>query len=259
MASLDFAKEKEAFKEFYAGNLIVFRDAAESICTLITLLLADKEEFPTQQVLSRVKDRNECITKFARKYQSVCEKEKTPYEIKDYITDLIRLRIICHYSSDVVAVLHVLKQNFDILEITDKSQAFEMEERLFGYKGLHLDLKLSKNRRELPEYSRFCNLRFEVQLRTIIQDAWSLLDHKIKYKKNIPHELKLKRRINRLAALFELADQEFLNIRKETKLREDTATAKTSDFQDLTTAEEQQLTPLDAFAFLSLAQRKFPD
>lgn len=257
MASLDFAKEKEAFKEFYAGNLTVFRDAAESICTLITLLLADKDEFPTPQVLSRVKDRNECIAKFARKYQAGCEKEKTPYEIKDYITDLIGLRIICLYSSDVEPVRRVLEQNFDILEITDKSQAVEMEEGLFGYKGLHLDLKLSENRRALPEYSRFCDFRFEVQLRTIIQDAWSVLDHKIKYKKNIPHELK--RRINRLAALFELADQEFLNIREETKNREDTARATTADFQDLATAEQQQLTPLDAFSFLSLAQRKFPD
>lgn len=257
MASLDFAKEKEAFKEFYAGNLAVFRDAAESVCTLITLLLADKDEFPTPQVLTRVKDRNECIAKFARKYQASCETEKTPYEIKDYITDLIGLRIICLYSSDVEPVRKVLEQNFEILEITDKSQAVEMEEGLFGYKGLHLDLKLNNSRRELPEYRRFCDFRFEVQLRTIIQDAWSVLDHKIKYKKKIPHELK--RRINRLAALFELADQEFLNIREETKAREAIAKAKSSDFQDQTAAAQQQRAPLDAFSFLSLAQKKFPD
>lgn len=261
MASLDFAKEKEAFKEFYARNLTALRDAAESICTLITLLLADKAEFHTPQVLSRVKDRNECIAKFSRKYQSGCEKEKTPYEIKDYITDLIGLRIIYHYNTDVEAVRRVLEQNFDILEITDKSQAVEMEEGLFGYKGLHLDLELNKERKELPEYSRFCSFRFEVQLRSIIQDAWSVLDHKIKYKKNIPH--KLKRRINRLAALFELADQEFLNIRDETQSLEDTAKAKTIDSQDLiqglATSVLQQPTQLDAFSFLSLAQRKFPD
>ncbi|GCE65652.1 hypothetical protein OMCYN_01598 [cyanobiont of Ornithocercus magnificus] len=84
-----------------------------------------------------------------------------------------------------------------------------------------------------------------------------MLDHKIKYKKKIPH--KLKRRINCLAALFELADQEFLNIRDETKDQEYTAKAKSSDFQDQTTAAQQQRAPLDAFSFLSLAQRKFPN
>jgi hypothetical protein len=44
------------------------------------------------------------------------------------------------------------------------------------------------------------------------------LDHKIKYKKSIPQYLK--RRINRLSALFEIADEEFLNIYKEIVLEE---------------------------------------
>ena len=66
----------------------------------------------------------------------------------------------------------------------------------------------------MREYQRYSNLRFEVQIRTIIQDAWSVLDHKIKYKKSIP--LNMKRRINTLAALFELADREFFSIRQET-------------------------------------------
>ena len=50
-------------------------------------------------------------------------------------------------------------------------------------------------------------MAFELQIRTIIQDSWSVLDHKIKYKKSIPGQLK--RRINVLSALFELADREF--------------------------------------------------
>ena len=55
---------------------------------------------------------------------------------------------------------------------------------------------------------------FEVRIRTVIQDAWSVLDHKIKYKKSIPNDLK--RRINILSALFELADREFKEIRNAT-------------------------------------------
>jgi hypothetical protein len=53
-----------------------------------------------------------------------------------------------------------------------------------------------------------------VQIRSLIQDAWSVLDHKIKYKKSIPNDLK--RRINVLSALFELADREFKEIRTAT-------------------------------------------
>jgi ppGpp synthetase/RelA/SpoT-type nucleotidyltranferase len=71
-----------------------------------------------------------------------------------------------------------------------------------------------RNRLEdLPDANRFKHLKIELQIRTVIQDAWSILDHKIKYKNSIPQNLK--RRINRLSALFEIADDEFLNIQKE--------------------------------------------
>jgi ppGpp synthetase/RelA/SpoT-type nucleotidyltranferase len=67
----------------------------------------------------------------------------------------------------------------------------------------------------MVEAEKFKNIRIELQIRTVIQDAWSILDHKIKYKNSIPQNLK--RRINRLSALFEIADEEFLNIQKEKK------------------------------------------
>jgi putative GTP pyrophosphokinase len=59
------------------------------------------------------------------------------------------------------------------------------------------------------------------------------LDHKIKYKKSIPH--KLKRRINRLSALFEIADDEFLRIKKEITLEESIIIAKESKREPLLT------------------------
>jgi ppGpp synthetase/RelA/SpoT-type nucleotidyltranferase len=256
MASLDFAAEKEAFKDYYAANTTVLQDAAVSLRTLLALLLADNDGFPSPQVVARVKDRDECVAKFARKYQAQCEGEKVPYEIKDHITDIVGLRVICLYEADIVLVRAVLAENFEILEETDKSHAVEKEEGLFGYKGLHLDVKLLANRRDLPEYRRFRDLRFEVQIRTIVQDAWSVLDQKIKYKKSIPHELK--RRVNRLAALFELADQEFLNIRNETLERESEAKARRVALTPAAATPATPAPPLDAFSFLSLAQKHFP-
>jgi putative GTP pyrophosphokinase len=258
MASLNFADERDAFKEHYAANGAVFSDAADSLRTLLSLLLADNDAFPTPQVLARVKDRDECIAKFGRKYQTKCEEARTPYEI---ITDVVGLRIISLYETDVPLVRRILAENFEVLEESDKTQVVESQEGVFGYKGLHLDLKLLANRRDLPEYRRFRDLRFEVQLRTIVQDAWSVLDHKIKYKTKIPHELK--RRINRLAALFELADQEFLHIRDETRELESKAKAEIVPVPEPVAEPAAVPAPapaplLDAFSFLGLAQRRFP-
>jgi ppGpp synthetase/RelA/SpoT-type nucleotidyltranferase len=255
MASLDFAAEKEAFKEYYAANSGVFHDASDSLRTLLSLLLTDNDAFSTPQVLARVKERDECIAKFARKYQTKCEETSTPYEIKDYITDVVGIRVICLYETDIPLVRTIFTENFAILEESDKTQAVESQEGVFGYKGLHLDLKLLANRRDLPEYLRFSDLQFEVQLRTIVQDAWSVLDHKIKYKKKIPHELK--RRINRLAALFELADQEFLNIRDETRELEFKAKAEPIPASEAL-PPPAAAPPVDAFSFLGVAQRHFP-
>lgn len=256
MASLDFGIEKENFKEYYAENATVFSGAADSLRTLLALLLTDNDAFPTPQVLARVKDRDECIAKFARKYQTKCEEDKKPYEIKDYITDIVGLRIVCLYETDVALVREILDSNFEIIDESDKTQKMESQEGVFGYKGLHLDVKLLPNRRELPEYRRSRDLLFEVQLRTIVQDAWSVLDHKIKYKKKIPHELK--RRINRLAALFELADQEFLNIREETRELESRAKTEPSPALQMPPSTSAAVPSLDAFSFLALVHRIFP-
>lgn len=267
MASLDFEQEKIFFREYYNARYPLFADAVNSYQNLLTLLLADHDAFSAPSVLGRVKEREECIGKFARKYLKKCENERTPYEIKDYITDIIGLRLICLYESDTQLVRDVLADNFEIVDETDKTRALEIHDDTFGYKGLHLDLKLKGERLSLPEYRRFKDYQFEVQIRTIVQDAWSVIDHKIKYKKNIPHNLK--RRINRLAALFELADQEFLNIRNETTSLEQSAvtvttttTTSTTTYTATTTTPTTEPPPspesLTPFSFLRIVSEEFP-
>jgi ppGpp synthetase/RelA/SpoT-type nucleotidyltranferase len=252
MASLDFDKEKSDFRDYYNNNITRFANAVDSYRTVFSLLLSDRDQFQTPVVEGRVKDREECIQKFSRKYQKACEESKCDYIIKDYISDLIGIRIICHYESDVQHIRQLISENFTIIEETNKSSSIETHEDTFGYKGLHLDVKLKDDRERLPEYRRIADLKFEVQVRTIIQDAWSVLDHKIKYKKTVPHQIK--RRINRLAALFELADQEFEHIYKETHTLEQHVKSAASIPKINSSSSE----PIDAFNFLEMVTPHFP-
>jgi hypothetical protein len=73
----------------------------------------------------------------------------------------------------------------------------------------------------------------------VIQDAWSIVDHKINYKHEL--SLPLKRRINRLAALFELADNEYMLIKDEADKEETNKYVKTNN--DILTRDnsDQQL------------------
>jgi ppGpp synthetase/RelA/SpoT-type nucleotidyltranferase len=262
MASLDFEIEKAAFRAYYEQNVTLLQRAQESFVALVNALVMTPGAIAVSKIEGRVKEKEECIRKFARKYQPALEERNEPYEIRSHLTDLIGLRIVCLYEDEVDKVEEVLRSHFEVIEVTDKVSAMESTEGSFGYKGLHMDLRLNPERRALPEYAHYAPLPFELQVRTIIQDSWSVLDHKIKYKKSIPNSLK--RRINVLAALFELADREFREIR-------DSTAAELQRAPDETVTPLEEIGPpssesasapgreLNAFTFLKIASHFFRD
>jgi len=246
VASLDFEKEKQNFRDYWNENHDRMDLAKNAYIAIIGSLLTDHFDVPS--IIGRVKDREESLKKFALKYQTQLEENGIEYEIKEHITDLIGLRIVCLYEADVSRIKDILSEEFEVIDISDKIAAMESKEDSFGYKGLHIDLKLKDPRIRMREYQNYSNFRFEVQIRTIVQDSWSVLDHKIKYKKSIP--LHMKRRINTLAALFDLADREFYSIKRETESIQ--ATAKQAVIDPSRTER------LDAFSFLAIVEEKFP-
>ncbi|MET3552640.1 RelA/SpoT domain-containing protein [Burkholderia sp. 567] len=270
MASLDFDAEKAAFREYYDTERPLLEGAIESFLTLVRSLLASAN-LTVSKIEGRLKNREECIKKFNIKYRGGLEASKTPYEIKNHITDLVGLRIVCLYEDEIDAIKNLIHQHFKVLSVTNKIEQIEGTENSFGYKGLHLDLKLNDDRLNFPEYGVYGTIPFELQMRTVVQDSWSILDHKIKYKKSIPG--RLKRRINTLAALFELADREFREVRDATLAEIEMAEAEESDVDEVpaldhvaentdgrvSEVEPNQYAPLNAFRFLKIAKHFFPD
>lgn len=264
MASLDFELEKRIFRKFYDSNRPLFEKAKNAYIRAINSLIKQSDVGEVTKIEGRVKDKEECLKKFHRKYQSKLEADEQPYEIKDYISDLIGIRIVCLYEDQIAVVSEVLKQLFKIIDVTDKISAVESTEDSFGYKGLHMDLALNDEMSSLPKFQQYADHPFEVQIRSLIQDAWSVLDHKIKYKKSIPNDLK--RRINVLSALFELADREFKEIRNATiELIQQATVAPISDPLDDSseTAGQASTTAsgkaVNAFNFLRVAGHFFRD
>ena len=257
MASLDFELERREFRTYYDSNRKRFEEAKNAYISIIASLIKQSEVAEVTKIEGRVKDKFECIKKFHRKYQGKLEAEERPYRIRDYISDLIGIRIICLYEDQIALVSELLQQNFKTIEVTDKIAAVESTEDSFGYKGLHLDLALNEDQSPLPKYQPYAELTFEVQIRSLIQDAWSVLDHKIKYKKSIPNDLR--RRINVLSALFELADREFKEIRNATaELLEQATVAPIGE--EVGAAAEPAVASeksINAFNFLRVAKHFF--
>jgi ppGpp synthetase/RelA/SpoT-type nucleotidyltranferase len=264
MASLDFEQEKLAFRNFYESNRKHFFAAKNIYIRLIASLIKRLGIDEVTKIEGRVKDKEECIKKFTRKYQNRLEAEEQPYEIRLFITDLIGIRIVCLYEDQIAVLSDMLLQHFKILDITDKISSVESTEDFFGYKGLHMDLALNDEMASLPKYLPYADKCFEVQIRSLIQDAWSVLDHKIKYKKSIP--IDLKRRINILSALFELADREFKEIRNATieLMQQEAVTPIPEQLDDSARTAIPGVKPtggktLNAFNFLRIAGHFFRD
>jgi putative GTP pyrophosphokinase len=124
------------------------------------------------------------------------------------ITDLCGIRIILYRISDVPSVVSILKKEFCIDDKNSVYKAEELKVDQFGYTSVHLVISLLERRAVLSEWRQFEHFKAEIQVRTILQHAWAVISHEFDYKvgADIPREFR--RRLFRLSALFELADEE---------------------------------------------------
>lgn len=256
MPARDFESRKQEFLDYYSAKLPTLKAAAASFNALIHAILSNLDGVNIAKFECRVKTADECVRKFKRKYRNFVEDQAEDYAIQDYITDLIGVRVVCLYEDEPPAIMARVREYFDVIDITDKTSPMEDSESEFGYKGIHMDLRLNQQQSQLTEHQAYADQAFELQIRTIIQDSWSELDHKIKYKKSIPTNLK--RRINILSALFELADREFLQIRNETSQALALSRAEEEADNLLASGLGENNEPLDAFSFVAFGHKHFP-
>ena len=120
------------------------------------------------------------------------------------ITDLVGARIVTFYTDDVDRIASMAEKLFEIdwANSVDKRKLHQLDS--FGYNSLHYVCRL-------PGY----DFRFELQLRTTLQHAWAAINHDTGYKSGIEIPREYMRRMNRLAGILEMADDEFSRIRTE--------------------------------------------
>ena len=68
---------------------------------------------------------------------------------------------------------------------------------------------INQEREALTEYHRYKNLKFEIQIRTLLQHAWAEIEHDRSYKFSGELPREIKRRFYLVAGTLELLDREF--------------------------------------------------
>ena len=185
----------EILMDEYREQLPVFERMQAEVTRLLRDAL-DRSGLVVTALETRIKTEESLAGKLALKGQK--------YQTLSDITDILGARIITLYTDDVDRIAAMAEQIFEIdwKNSVDKRVLHQLDS--FGYNSLHYICKV-------PGY----DFRFELQLRTTLQHAWASINHDTGYKSGVEIPREYLRRINRLAGILEMADDEFSRIRTE--------------------------------------------
>lgn len=137
----------------------------------------------------RIKDSNHLMEKIVRKRSEKIEKY-ADIKLENYseiITDLIGVRALHLFKDDCFDIDNYLKTNWDPVEppvvylregdhddLKEKftNEGFEVKSHVAGYRSIHYVF----NSKPLKQ-----TIATEIQIRTIFEEGWSEIDHKIRY------------------------------------------------------------------------------
>ena len=126
----------------------------------------------------------------------------------NYVNDIAGIRIVCSFTSDIYRMAEMIGKQNDLTVVSVKDYIKHPKEN--GYRSLHLivavPIFLQNEKREM---------KVEVQLRTIAMDFWASLEHKVRYKKNVPADEteRLAQELSECAQISADLDQRMQNIR----------------------------------------------
>ena len=125
---------------------------------------------PIEYIKSRIKTPNSIAKKLSRHGL-----ENTMENMVEHINDIAGVRIVCSFTSDIYRLAEMIgkQKEFTILYIKD----YMKHPKESGYRSYHMLVAVPVHLSD-----RVVDIIVEVQIRTIAQDFWASLEHKIYYK-----------------------------------------------------------------------------
>ncbi len=195
------------------GLILKYTAALKTLETQISILLQDYEHKnnynPVEHIKSRIKSYDSATKKLiSRGY------ELTTKNIEEHVHDMVGLRIVCSFLSDVYEIVKIIEDSNQIT-IRDKKD-YISNPKDTGYYSYHLLVYV-------PVYliDGVTLVEAEIQIRTVAMDFWASLDHKItyKFKGEIPEEIK--EGMHKCAEDIHALDQKMLKLNNEMQIIKD--------------------------------------
>ena len=116
--------------------------------------------------------------------------------------DIVGARIVCNNVADVYRIAELVKEMHFIGDPSPSIQNYMQTPKPSGYRALHINLRV-----DAGEALHYDYIGCEIQVRTLLQDAWSHLSHDDLYKKGASLPVDLQGRASDLATILGAADE----------------------------------------------------
>jgi ppGpp synthetase/RelA/SpoT-type nucleotidyltranferase len=197
--------DSRSFREAYIRELPSLKEVTEAAERLVRSILNPWRR-DIHLVCSRLKDTESALEKI---------REKSYSDPENQLTDKIGVRVITYYAEDVDRVVERLSEEFEVDATRSVDKRLQLNLRAFGYRSVHLIVKLKGHRATSPEYAALAGRWFEIQVRSILEHSWAEIEHEVVYKSGIEYPDDVKRRFAALAAALEQAEIGFAALRRE--------------------------------------------
>ncbi len=129
-----------------------------------------KKYNPIEHIKTRIKSADSIINKLYKD-----NLEFTLDNVENYINDIVGVRIICAFESDVFELIDIIRNSNMIHVIKEKD--FISKPKKTGYRSYHLIVEVP-----VELINEKVMVKAEIQIRTLAMDLWASLEHKLKYK-----------------------------------------------------------------------------
>lgn len=156
------------------------------------------------------------------------------------LTDMMGIRVICAFLEDLKEVEQQIRNNFTVKEVEYKGSGDNFKE--FGYESIHILVSIPPDcMPDTAEIEIPPGLVCEIQVRTILQDAWAEVEHELIYKTEFsPFDMPLRRKLASINASLSLADTIFQEIRDyQKKLQMETSERRESFYKKVDESTSQ--------------------